>query len=156
MKIGRLFSDLLSNVTYWQHPADGDEDAGQETGPDYGEGESFYHGLIQISLSAMGLKALGETAGAIGRADMCLFLPDGKALAIEVKHDRASPGHAPKKAKSTQARALKRALKAIAEKDYGGPHRISASEVIGLGLAVYGRNEVLAGFLDNSALRQPL
>jgi hypothetical protein len=104
----------------------------------------------------MGLKALGETAGAVGRDDMCLFLPDGKALAIEVKHDRASPGHAPKKAKSTQARALKRALKAIAEKDYGGPHRISASEVIGLGLAVYGRNEVLAGFLDNSALRQPL
>ncbi|MDR1110751.1 MAG: AAA family ATPase, partial [Deltaproteobacteria bacterium] len=62
-RIGRLFSDLLSNVTYWQHPANGGGDTGQEGGLDEAGGESFYHGLIQISLSAMGLKTLGETAG---------------------------------------------------------------------------------------------
>ncbi|MDR1111986.1 MAG: AAA family ATPase [Deltaproteobacteria bacterium] len=151
-KIGQLFSDLLSNVTYWQHPANMDKNAGL----DDGEGESFYHGLIQISMSAMGLKTLGETAGAMGRGDIGLLLPNDKALVIEIKYDRGSPGLTPKAVKGILGKALRKALKAIAEKDYGGPHRISASGIIGLGLAVHGRNEVLAGFLDDSSLRQPL
>jgi hypothetical protein len=58
--------------------------------------------------------------------------------------------------KGILGKTLRKALKAMAEKDYGGPHRISASGIIGLGLAVHGRNEVLAGFLDDSSLRQPL
>jgi hypothetical protein len=140
-------------VTYWQHPAGGNKDGGEAAGK---EDERTCHGLIQISLSAMGLKVLGETAGAIGRADMSIFLPHDKALVIEIKHSRANPAHTGEDLESIQAEALQKALKAITEKDYGGPHRISASEVIGLGLAVYGRNEVLAGFLDDSELRQPL
>jgi hypothetical protein len=104
----------------------------------------------------MGLKTLGETAGSMGRADLGLFLPDDRALVIEIKYSGASPGQTPKAVRSLQAKALRKALRAITGKDYGGPHRISASEVIGLGLAVHGRSEVLAGFLDNSALRQPL
>lgn len=140
-------------MTYLQHPPKGNKDGISD---DIEEKELTYHGLIQVSLSAMGLKALGETAGAIGRADIGLFLPNDKALVIEIKYCRANPGHSMEDKEKILAEAIGKAHKAIIAKDYGGPYRISASEVIGLGLAVYGRNEVLAGFLDGPGLRQPL
>jgi hypothetical protein len=77
-------------------------------------------------------------------------------LTIELKYCRAEPGDAPEKIKKALAKALKEAFKTMAEKDHGGPHRISASEIIGLGLAVYGRKTVLAGFIGDKALKRPL
>jgi hypothetical protein len=41
-------------------------------------------------------------------------------------------------------------LKAIATKDYAGPLRLAAGELIGLGVAVRGRGEVRAGFVEAS------
>ncbi|MDR1041599.1 MAG: AAA family ATPase [Deltaproteobacteria bacterium] len=127
--------DLLSLITHRQHRPE----------------ESRYHAILQGAFAAAGIEVLGETAGSIGQADMALFLNDKIRVVIELKYrhedtdaDEKDPGRATKDLSS----ALDEAETAIREKEYDGPFRLFAKEVICLALAVRGRNKVAARFID--------
>jgi hypothetical protein len=136
----KLFSGKLSRITFHQHT---DE-------------EKFYHVLARFFLDILGFTLLDEVAGAIGRSDIVVFLPDNKrAIIIEVKYKAAKDKDTEAAIKKTLTKALNEAEKAIIEKDYAGPLRRMSKEIIGLGLVVYGRNIVGARFINSSALKNP-
>jgi hypothetical protein len=136
--IAKILGDLLSGVTYWRHKED----------------EAYYHSLIQIAFAAAGLETIGELSGAVGRTDIALLLPGGARAVVEIKY--RSAGESPKREDidGKLDEALGEALKAIATKDYAGPLRLAAGELVGLGVAVCGRNEVRAGFVEASRLEK--
>jgi hypothetical protein len=91
-------------------------------------------------------KAAHRAIGAVGQSDLALILPGGKRAVVEVKYRKIEEG-------GKIAKILDQALKTIVEKDYAGPFRLAASEVIGLGLAVHGLGQLKAGFVEPEALR---
>ncbi|MDR1309434.1 MAG: AAA family ATPase [Deltaproteobacteria bacterium] len=139
MAFARLFGDILATITYRRH----------------GDREKYYHGLIHASLIATGLEVRGESAGAVGRSGLVVCLAEERRLVIEVKYRTAKK----KEPVADQARerildaAADLACEAIIEKDCLGPFRLRGGEAIGLGLAVYGRKDVKARFLEEYAAR---
>jgi hypothetical protein len=129
--LAKIFGGLLANVAHKLHRPE----------------EAWYHSMIQIVFNAAKLEALGEAAGATGQADIALILAGGRRAVVEMKYRKAVKGATKAQIEKTLSRALSEALRAITEKDYAGPFRLSAGEVIGLGLAVYGRSKVKAGFV---------
>jgi hypothetical protein len=139
-------SKLLSNISYFQHYNQ------KETSPEaIIQGEFFYHGLIQMAFLAAGLKPLGEIAGADGRSDIILFLNDNQRAVIEIKYRRDKGQVSEAVILETINQGLDEACQSIIEKDYLGPHRLAAEEIIALGLVVYGRNKVGVRFLETAA-----
>jgi hypothetical protein len=128
--ISKNLSDLLSGVTYWQHR----------------DGEAYCHSLIQIAFAAAGLETIGELSGAAGRTDIALILPGGKRAVVEIKHRPARESNKRGDIDRKLDEALDEALEAIRTKDHAGPFKLAVDELIGLGVAVYGRNEVRARF----------
>jgi hypothetical protein len=108
--------------------------------------EKYYHSLIQASLTAMGIEILGEISGSIGQSDMGIFLPGKLRAVLELKYAKAENKHSEDDRTKKLADALNEALGAIRTKDYSGPFRATAKEIIGLGIGIYGRSDVLAGF----------
>jgi hypothetical protein len=138
--VAKILGDLLSTVTSRQHvPL-----------------ESFYHAVIQSALTAVGLEVKGEPAGAKGQADMSIRLDDGRWAVVEVKYAPWREAHSEADKEKELTKALNSALKAIKDKDYAGPFRLKSKELIGLGVAVYGRDDLRAGFVEESDLmRRP-
>jgi hypothetical protein len=140
MTFARLFGDILATITYRRH----------------GDREKYYHGLIHASLIASGVEVRGESAGAVGRSGLVVCLAEERCLVIEVKYRKAKI----KEPVADQARerildaAADLACKTIIEKDYLGPFRLRSGEAIGLGLAVYGRKDVMARFLEEYEARR--
>jgi hypothetical protein len=136
--VAKLFANLLSGVTHRQHIAE----------------ERYYHSLFHAALAASGLDVASEAAGAQGQADMAIRLPGGAVAIIEVKYAQREKSDDKEGKKMKLAEGLDEALKAIVEKDYARPFWMAAKKLIGLGLTVYGRNDVKAGFLEESDLRR--
>ncbi|MDR1041507.1 MAG: hypothetical protein LBR80_15380, partial [Deltaproteobacteria bacterium] len=100
---------------------------------------------------AAGLEARSEEGGAIGDADMAIFLDGRVRVVIELKYVKADvkgDDGDRDRAAGELASALDRAENAIRDKDYAGSFRLSASEIICLALAVRGRKEVAARFMN--------
>ncbi|MDR1035262.1 MAG: ATP-binding protein [Deltaproteobacteria bacterium] len=142
-KIAKLLHDLLAGITSKQHTAE----------------KKFYHSLFHAAFVGAGIEVLSETGSSDGQADMSLFLENRIRVVIELKYRRAK-GSADEGESERSDRALSSALddaeNAIITKDYPGPFRANAKKIICLALAVRGRNEVAARFLDSvAALDKP-
>ncbi|MDR1035669.1 MAG: hypothetical protein LBT40_03570 [Deltaproteobacteria bacterium] len=85
---------------------------------------------------------------------MSLFLEDKIRVVTELKYRRAKGAEAGGESKRSDRdldSALDDAVNAIMTRDYPGPFRANASQIICLALAVRGRDEVAARFLDSVA-----
>jgi hypothetical protein len=137
-EIANLLHDLLSGIIFKLHmPA-----------------EKNYHSLFHAAFVGAGIEVLSETGSSIGQADMSLFLEDKIRVVIELKYRRAKGSTAEGESKRSDrvlSSALDDAENAIKTKDYPGPFRANAKKIICLALAVRGRDEVAARFLDSVA-----
>ncbi|MDR1038401.1 MAG: ATP-binding protein [Deltaproteobacteria bacterium] len=143
-KIADLLHDLLSGITSKQHTAE----------------EKYYHSLFHAAFVGAGIEVLSETGSSDGQADMSLFLENKIRVVIELKYRRSKDSEVEGESERSR-RALSSALddaeNAIITKDCPGPFRANAKKIICLALAVRGRNEVAARFLDSVAtLDKPL
>jgi hypothetical protein len=142
-KISLLFHNLLTGITSRQHTPD----------------EKYYHSLFHAAFVGAGIEVLSETGGSWGQADMALFL-DGKIrVVIEVKYRKGTGSVVKEELNPAELKrsdreivsALDDAENAIRTKDYQGPFRVNSRKIICLALAVRGRDEVAARFLDSAA-----
>jgi hypothetical protein len=137
-QIAKLLHDLLAGITSRQHTAD----------------EKYYHSLFHAAFVGAGIEVLSETGSSDGQADISLFLENKIRMVIELKYRRAEYSADEGESKRS-GRALSSALddaeNAIITKDYPGPFRTNAKKIISLALAVRGRHEVAARFLDSEA-----
>jgi hypothetical protein len=131
-KTAEVIHYLLSVITHRQHKPD----------------ESYYHTIIQAAFIVAQLLPLGEVAGADGQADIVLFLPGDKKAIVEIKYSLAEEKNTEAKIEKVLTTGLNKALKAISEKNYAGPFMLWPGEVFGLGLSIYGRDMVKAGFKE--------
>ncbi|MDR1109636.1 MAG: AAA family ATPase, partial [Deltaproteobacteria bacterium] len=69
-KVSAIFSDFFSPVSYHQRPKE----------------EKTFHAFVQLLLMAMGFNIQSELPGAQSRLDLCLELPDGVYVIIELKY----------------------------------------------------------------------
>jgi hypothetical protein len=160
-ELASLFHDLLVSISYHQHPT------AKQTGQlddfvENPETENFYHGIIHGSLLSAGFKVLSEVPGGGGRPDIALFLHNGVCVVIELKHRHAvktackegAGAEADRKLAEDAARendldaALDAAEAQIRNMDYAGPFRAAGYKVICLAVAVRGRTEVAARFVE--------
>jgi hypothetical protein len=137
-KIAKLLHDLLAGITSRQHTAD----------------KKYYHSLFHAAFVGAGIEVLSETGSSDGQADISLFLENKIRVVIELKYRRAEDSADEGESKRSD-RALSSALddaeNAIITKDYTGPFRANAKKIICLALAVRGRHDVAARFLDSEA-----
>jgi hypothetical protein len=68
--VSDIFSKCFSTVSYLQRPRD----------------ERAFHGIIQMLLTGMGFKVFTELLGADNRLDLCVELPNGDYVIIELKY----------------------------------------------------------------------
>jgi hypothetical protein len=68
--ISDIFSKCFSTVSYLQRPRD----------------ERAFHGIIQMLLTGMGFKVFTELLGADNRLDLCVELPNGDYVILELKY----------------------------------------------------------------------
>jgi hypothetical protein len=143
-KIAKLLHDLLAGITFKQHTAE----------------EKYYHSLFHAAFVGAGIEVLSETGSSDGQADMSLLLEDRIRVVIELKYRRAKDSADKGKSERSYmalSSALDDAENAIIAKDYPGPFRANSRKIICLALAVRGRNEVAARFLDSvTALDKPV
>ncbi|MDR1312553.1 MAG: ATP-binding protein [Deltaproteobacteria bacterium] len=160
-EVSSLFHDLLVSVSYRQRPAatrTGQPDVPAENP----ESEKFYHGILHGSLLSAGFKVQSEAPGGEGRPDITLLLHNDVCVVIELKHlrvgktalksggdgetDRRLAEGAAKDAELSAA--LDAAEAQIRNMDYAGPSRAAGYKVICLAVAVRGRTEVAARFVE--------
>ncbi|MDR1035567.1 MAG: ATP-binding protein [Deltaproteobacteria bacterium] len=142
-EISNLLHDLLAGITFKLHTA----------------AEKYYHSLFHAAFVGAGIEVLSETDSSKGQADMSLFLEDKIRVVIELKYRwgncSAAEGSASEAESQRSERDLSSALDdaetAIRTKDYPGPFRANAKKIICLALAVRGRDEVAARFMDSVA-----
>jgi hypothetical protein len=128
----------------------------------HSEDENYCHAAIHSAIVAMGFKATGEVAGAEGRSAEAVRLPGGKeVLVIEVKHRKRVRSGLPRKPRAEPSDdadeaveravdgALDEAEDAMRSKKYDAPFSSWDVTVIRLCLAVYGRRQVKARFLED-------
>ncbi|MDR1081558.1 MAG: ATP-binding protein, partial [Deltaproteobacteria bacterium] len=135
VQIMNKLHNLLAGITFRQHTPS----------------EQFYHSLFHAAFVGAGIDVMSETAGSKGLADMAVFLDDGIRVVIELKYRSTSETEGSDRnelADKVIAAALDEAEKAIREKDYAGPFRLSSRKIFCLALAVLGRDRVAARFVD--------
>jgi hypothetical protein len=132
-EIVRLTHGLLAAVTYWQHLPS----------------EKYYHSVLHASFLAAGIEVLSEVSGGHGRSDIVVFLDGRIRIAIELKYRQThgKTDDADNAAKELSS-ALDNAEKSMRDGDYLAAHRMTATEMIPLALAIRDRDEVAARFLD--------
>ncbi|MDR1312965.1 MAG: ATP-binding protein, partial [Deltaproteobacteria bacterium] len=160
-ELASLFHDLLVSISYILHPKatqTGQPDASLEKP----ESENFYHGILHGSLLSAGFKVQSEVPGGEGRPDITLFLHNDVCVVIELKHRRVGKipysggwdGETDRRLAETAAKdnelsaALDAAEAQIRNMDYAGPYRAAGYKVICLAVAVRGRTEVAARFVE--------
>jgi hypothetical protein len=135
-KIALIFKNLLAGPTGRQHIAE----------------EEFYHSLIHVALAAMGFELFSEPAWAKGQGDIFLSLTGKTRALIEMKYSKAEQTHTSAACARKLASGLKSAFKDLTKK-YPWPLGLTSKERLGLGLSVYGRCDVMAGFLEERELK---
>jgi hypothetical protein len=114
--------------------------------------EKHYHAVLQSAFIAVGLEVLGQTpSSAHGKSDMTVLF-DGKIrVVIEVKYCKSDKkqGKVDKVGGENElSAALDKAEEQIRSKDYAAPFRVAGCKVIGVALAVRGRDEVAVRFIE--------
>ncbi|MDR1313915.1 MAG: ATP-binding protein [Deltaproteobacteria bacterium] len=160
-EIIRMFHNILVSIPYHQHPTA--KQAGQPDAPaKRSDAEKIYHVILHSSLLSAGFHILSEASGGGGRSDITLFLRNKVCVVIELKYSyprkkgkkaAGGTGDARKlekqKAKEKElSAALDVAEEQIRVKDYAGPYRAARWEVICLAVAIRGRTQVSARFVD--------
>ncbi|MDR1315049.1 MAG: PD-(D/E)XK nuclease domain-containing protein [Deltaproteobacteria bacterium] len=170
-EVVRLLHNLFISISYRQHPtAKQSEHAEQLDAPaERLEAEKNYHAILHGALLSAGFLVLSETSGGEGRSDITLFLRDKVCVVIELKYSyRRKAGKktaggtnearklAKKKAKEKElSAALDIAEEQIRSRDYAGPYRAARWKVICLAVAVRGRTQVEARFVDTEVANGP-
>jgi hypothetical protein len=163
-----MLHGLFVSISYLQHPT-----AKQAEQPDApskrSDAEKIYHAILHASLLSAGFFILSEPAGGEGRSGITLFLRNEVCVIIELKYSyRRKTGKkasgvtnedrklAKKKAKKNElSAALDRAEEQIRGRDYAGPYRAARREVICLAVAIRGRTQVDARFVDTDVANGP-
>ncbi|MDR1035214.1 MAG: ATP-binding protein [Deltaproteobacteria bacterium] len=106
--------------------------------------EKHYHAIVQAAFIASGLEVLSQTSSSYGKSDIAVFHKNVRFV-MEVKYCKAD-----NKAKSEKDldAALDKAVKQIRMKDYGAPFRPAGKKIIGVAIAVRGRDEVAVRFIE--------
>jgi hypothetical protein len=166
-KVIELVHDLLISISYRQHPP-----VTQDIPDLVLDSEKIYHLILHVSFLSAGVRVMSENSGGEGRSDITLLLHDNICIVIELKYCRPSKKSRNASVKtnggkkravkgkrseeSTEKRkhkelnaALDRAEEQIRKRDYAGPHRANQYKVVCLALAIRGRTEVAARFLDD-------
>jgi hypothetical protein len=167
-EIIRMFHNIFVSISYRQHPT-----AKQTEQPDApakrSYAEKFYHTILHSSLLSAGFRILSEPSSAEGRSDITLFLRNDVCVVIELKYSYRrktgknavwGTGEARKRAKQKAkdkelSAALDSAEEQIRGKDYAGPYRAARWEVICLAVAIRGRTQVAARFVDTENANGP-
>jgi hypothetical protein len=131
----KLLRGILSSITYFQHEPS----------------ESYYHSILQAAFIAAGIVVISEVPGALGRSDMAVFLKDMVCVAIELKYRLAGLAKDNDDlAEKDLIAALNDAEIQIREKEYAQALSAISRNVICLALAIRGRTQVAARFIDLS------
>ncbi|MDR1080107.1 MAG: ATP-binding protein [Deltaproteobacteria bacterium] len=141
-QISDKLHDLLSGITFRQHLAS----------------EQHYHSLFHAAFAAAGIEVMSETAGSKGQADMAMFLDSKIRVVLELKYRKGSDtggGNENEHAAKSLVATLDEAEKSIRDKDYAGPFRMAAKEIICMALAVYHRDQVAVRFVDSHVSKNP-
>ncbi|MDR1656662.1 MAG: ATP-binding protein [Deltaproteobacteria bacterium] len=105
--------------------------------------ESFYHSLLWAYCSALVDQTRAEEPGAIGDLDLILVLKNGTHVVMELKYAKDEGQNNVGAILKQQAQ---KALAAIRKKQYGQRYRLEGKEFLTVGVAVFGRSQVLAVF----------
>ncbi|MDR1036756.1 MAG: AAA family ATPase [Deltaproteobacteria bacterium] len=132
-KTASLLHDLLAAISFEQHEPS----------------EKHYHAVLQSAIIATGLEVIGQTSGSQGKSDMAATVKNIRVV-TEVKYCKTGKKYAKDKdrAKKDLAVALGKATDQIRSKDYAAPFRVAGKKVIGLAIAVRGRDEVAVRFIE--------
>ncbi|MDR1036753.1 MAG: AAA family ATPase [Deltaproteobacteria bacterium] len=111
--------------------------------------EKHYHAIIQAAFIATGIEVIGQTQSSQGKSDMAAFL-DNSRIVLEVKYCQTAKSDSKgiTQAEKVLARALDKAADQIRSKDYVAPFRVAGKQVIGVAVAVRGRDEVAVRFVE--------
>ncbi|MDR1040664.1 MAG: ATP-binding protein [Deltaproteobacteria bacterium] len=137
-KLVKVLSGLLHSITYLQHIPS----------------EAYYHSLLHTAFLASGIVVMSEASGAHGRSDMALSLEGEVRVAIEFKYCHADPAEddsvpaAIDLAAKDLSAALDDAEKQLRRGKYGESLMAISSDVICLALAIRGRAQVAARFVE--------
>ncbi|MDR1164271.1 MAG: ATP-binding protein [Deltaproteobacteria bacterium] len=141
--VSELLHDLLSSIASERHATDR-----------HLASEQYYHAILHGSFLAAGFEVYSQGSGAHGRPDITLFFNGNIRVVIELKYcypDKLTYdaiNNDEDLASKELLTALDKGEKQIIEKDYAGPYRANRCQVIGLAIALRGRDEVAARFID--------
>jgi hypothetical protein len=133
LKTAELYRDVLARITYYQSVSS----------------ERDCHVIFQFIFNNIkNIATRSETLGSRGRSDLVYIFPDKTHVIVEIKYISESKPELTDTARDlAMDKALDEASKQMAERDYSGPYRDEASQVIALTLAVYGRDNVKARYI---------
>jgi hypothetical protein len=83
---------------------------------------------------------------------MTSFLKNGVRLITELKYREKFLDHKEEDGKKILAKVLNEALAAVKKRKYTVPFKLPPRRIIALGVAVYGRDMVQVGFVEQSEL----
>lgn len=134
VEMANLLHDLLSAISFEQHEPT----------------EKHYHAVLQSAIIAAGIEVLGQTSASQGKSDMAIFLPKKIRAVIEVKYCKTSKDDAVDtgQAEKDFTTALDTAVDQIRSKDYAAPFRAAGKKIMGIAIAVRGRDEVAVRFIE--------
>jgi hypothetical protein len=133
LRTADLYRDVLARITYYQSVSS----------------ERDCHVVFQFIFNNIkNISTRSETLGSRGRSDLVYIFPDKQHVIMEIKY---IPESDPKLDEAARNQAMKKALdtasKQMTERDYAGPYRDEASQIIALTLVVYGRDVVKVKYL---------
>jgi hypothetical protein len=132
-EMATLLHNLLSTIASEQHEPS----------------EKRYHAVLQAAFIATGIEVIGQSQSSEGKSDMSAFLKNTRVV-IEVKYCRTCQNDSKDidQAEKDLVAALDKAADQIKSKDYAAPLRVAEKKVIGVAIAVRGRNEVAVRFIE--------
>jgi hypothetical protein len=164
-----MFHNLFVSISYHQHPTDKQAEQPDASGKRL-DSEKLYHMILRASLLSAGFRILSESSGGEGRPDITLFLRNKVCVVIELKYcyplkhgNNNAAGETNDARKLAKMHAEEKELYAaldiaeeqIRRKDYAGPYRAARWEVIYLAVAIRGRSQVAARFVDTESANVP-
>jgi hypothetical protein len=128
----RLFQDILGRITFHQR-VKSERDC-------HVIFQSIFHIIACFSIRS-------ETSGSKGRSDLVYIFPDGLQVIIEIKYLKKIATSDWSTIEQTLEESLTAALDQSEEKNYSGPYRTEAREIIQLALVVYSLDQVAVRYM---------
>jgi hypothetical protein len=162
--VARLLSDILTSISFNEHPPDEDLVLSEQPGICYEptNTERYCHAIFHSCFLTAGFEVHSQGSSAHGRDDIALYLNDRFRAVIELKYCHAykttdKEGHAviaggegkeSERMTKEMSAALDRAERQMRDKDYAGPYRAAGCTVTCLAVAIRNRNQVAVRFFD--------